>query len=109
MEQLPALEQIKYFIQIERKFITDHQKVAKGLESLVKFIDFRRINAQILADIIEPLGIIPTEHKVMLNNSELSDIRGIPIYKFNGSDLAWDEACGSDLIVKDNGKVVQAS
>ncbi|RIA87104.1 hypothetical protein C1645_778054, partial [Glomus cerebriforme] len=39
----------------------DHQKVAKELEPLIKFIDFKRINGQILADIIELLGIIPTK------------------------------------------------
>ncbi|RIA83477.1 hypothetical protein C1645_786290, partial [Glomus cerebriforme] len=64
MERLPTLEQIEQIeqiIQIENKFITDHQKVAKELESLVKFIDFRRIKGQILADIIEPLKIIPAE------------------------------------------------
>jgi hypothetical protein len=50
------------------------------LEPLLKFIDLRRIEDQILSDIIEPLGIIPTEmiqRKIKLNNSsDLSDIRG---------------------------------
>ena len=64
MERLPTFEQIKQVensIKVENKFITDRQKVAKELEPLVKFIDFRRIKPQILADIIEPLEIIPTE------------------------------------------------
>ena len=65
MGRLPTLEQTENSVQVENKFIADHQKVAKELEPLVKFIDFRRIKGQILADIIEPLGIIPSEHKVM--------------------------------------------
>jgi hypothetical protein len=38
------------------------------------------------------------------------DVRGIPIYKINESDYAWDEpACGSKLTIENNGKVVRAS
>ena len=43
MERLPTLNQIEDLTQVENIFITDHQKVAKELEPLVKFIDFRRI------------------------------------------------------------------
>ena len=79
------------------------------MEPLVKYIDFRRIKGQILADIIELLKIIPIEiiqHNSDLINSDLSDIRGIPIYRF---DNVFDEsACGSELIIEDNGKVVRA-
>ena len=45
-------------IRVENKFITDHQKVAKELEPLVKFIDLSQVRGQILADIMEPLEII---------------------------------------------------
>jgi hypothetical protein len=80
------------------------------LDPLVKFIDFKLIRIQILADFIEPLGIIPSElilnvyrYKALFNNSDLDDIRG-------RSQFAWDKsACGSKLIIEDNGKVVQAS
>ena len=45
----------------------------------------------------------------MTNNSDLNVIRGVPIYKLNESELVWDEtACGSKLIIEDNGKVVRA-
>jgi hypothetical protein len=61
MELLPTLEKIeqtKNPVQIENKFIT--QRVTKELEPLVKFIDFIRIEGQILIDVIEPLEIIST-------------------------------------------------
>ncbi|CAB5188828.1 unnamed protein product [Rhizophagus irregularis] len=119
MERLPTLEQMNNSIQIEIKFIDNNQisEVTKELEPLVEFIDFRRIKRQIFADLIDPLEIIPT--KIILNvyryiaksnSSDLNDIRGIPtsIYKFNESDYVWDEsACGSNLIIEDNGKVVR--
>ena len=60
MKRLLTLEtlEIENSAQVENKFIADHQKVAKELGPLVKFINFRRIKGQILTDIIEPLGII---------------------------------------------------
>jgi hypothetical protein len=62
MERLPTLGQLeKDSTQIENNFITDHQKIVKELEPLIGFINFRRIKAQVLADIIEPLEIVPTE------------------------------------------------
>jgi hypothetical protein len=112
IEQLPTLEQIKNSTQVENKIVTDHQKVAKELEPLIKFIDFNKIKGQILANIIEPLEIIPTEiilsvyrHKVISKcDSDLNNIRGIL-----PSDYVWDEsACGSKLVIEDNGKVVRA-
>ncbi|RIA94417.1 BTB/POZ protein [Glomus cerebriforme] len=60
MKRLPVLTQIGKITQVDKKFIIDHQKIAKELESLIKFIDFRRIKGQILADIIDPLEIIPS-------------------------------------------------
>ncbi|CAB5356735.1 unnamed protein product [Rhizophagus irregularis] len=115
MKQLPTLEQMKMdnSVQIKNKIITDHQSVAKELEPLVEFIDFKRINGQILADVIDPLEIVPS--KVILNvyrdiarsnNSNLNDTRGI----MPKTMYAWDEsACGSNLVIEDNGKIIQAS
>ncbi|CAB5189692.1 uncharacterized protein OCT59_000941 [Rhizophagus irregularis] len=122
IERLPTLEQVKQIensTQVENKFIIDHQKVAKELEPLVEFIDFRRIKGQVLINIIEPLEIVPARiilnvyrHYTKSNNSNLNDIRGIPIlpkYSINESDYVWDEsACGSKLIIEDNGKIVHA-
>ncbi|CAB5356730.1 uncharacterized protein OCT59_000998 [Rhizophagus irregularis] len=111
MEQLPTLEQIQENpVQTKNKIIADHQKVAKELEPLVKLIDFRRIKGQILVNIIEPLGITPIEiilnvyrYNMLSFNSDLNDTRGIP---FN---YVYDEsACGSNLIIEDNGTVVYA-
>ncbi|CAB5356748.1 unnamed protein product [Rhizophagus irregularis] len=112
MEKLPTLEQIDNLIQIENKLITDHQKVAKELEHLIEYIDFRRIKKSQF-DFIEPLKIIPAEiiqHNSELINSDLNNIRGIPIYRIKESELFWDaSACGSGLIIENNGKVVQAA
>src|SRR6266540_3192207 len=114
LERLPTLEKLDDFRQINNEPILDHQKVAKELESLTKFIDFRRIKAQTLANIIEPLKIIPVEiilnvyrHKAISINSDLNEIRGVPLYTYIDSDFLWDElACGTNLIIEDNGKVV---
>jgi len=85
---------------------------------LVKFIDFSQIEGQILADIIEPLGIAPS--KMIINvyrqiaKSGLSGIRGtrgtpLKMYKFKETDLVFDKStCGSKLIIEDNEKVVHA-
>src|SRR6266542_3885504 len=88
MKQLPTLEQIKQIensVQVENKFIVNHQKVAKELEPLIKFIDFRRIKGQVLVDIIELLEIVPTKtildvyrYYTKSNDPNLNDTRGIP-------------------------------
>ncbi|CAB5188863.1 unnamed protein product [Rhizophagus irregularis] len=115
MKTLPPLKQIKRLENEGQINIPDHQKIAKELEPLAKFIDFRRIKGQILVDIIEPLKIIPSEiilniyrNNTKFTNSNLNDIRGIStmsICKLN--EIVWDEtACGSKLIVEDDGKVV---
>ncbi|RIA96757.1 hypothetical protein C1645_814949 [Glomus cerebriforme] len=110
MERLPTLEQItENSIQVNDKFI-ENIKVAKILEPLIKFIDFKRIKGQILVNIIEPLEIIPAEiivniyrHKMKSNISDSNDVRGIPY------NIVWDEsACGSELIIEDCGRVVRA-
>ncbi|RGB33975.1 hypothetical protein C1646_787840 [Rhizophagus diaphanus] len=113
LKRLPTLDQIENSIQVESEPIADHQKVTKELEPLIKFIDFRRIKTKILANFIEPLEIIPTEiisnayrHVALLSNLDSCDIRGKPI---NLSGYVWDEkACGSKLIIEDNGKIVHA-
>jgi hypothetical protein len=118
MKRLPTLEQISQVensVQIENKdkFIINHQEVVKELKPLVEFINLRRIKGRMLVNFIEPLEIIPNEvilnvyrYKVLSDNSDLSDIRGIPIIYTN---CVWDEStCGSKLIFEDNNKVVYA-
>jgi hypothetical protein len=123
MEWLPTLEQIKQIknsLQVENKFIADRQEVAKELEPLIEFIDFKKIGGRILVDIIEPLEIVPD--KIILNvyrqsiksndSNNLNNTRGIPIpiSEFNESDYIWDKnACGSNVIIEDNGKVVSSN
>ncbi|CAB5189628.1 unnamed protein product [Rhizophagus irregularis] len=99
VERLPTLkqidlEQIENSIESGNKLFIDHQKVTKELEPLVKFINLKRIKTKILADIIEPLEIIPIEiiciayrHFALLNT---------------------ETPRGPKLIIKDNGKIVQA-
>ncbi|CAI2163011.1 20157_t:CDS:1 [Funneliformis geosporum] len=114
VKRLPTLENINDSKQIEKELIPDHQIVAKELEPIIKFIDFRRIKGQVLADIIEPLKIIPNEiilnvyrHKARSNNADSNEIRGIPYV--NKSTYIWDEStCGSKLIIEDYGQVVRA-
>ncbi|GES97512.1 hypothetical protein GLOIN_2v1777853 [Rhizophagus clarus] len=114
MERLPTLEQMKNSFKAEDKFIADHQKVAEELKPLIKFIDFRRIKGQILVNFIEPLKIIPSEvilevyrFKTLSDKSDLNVIRGGPICEFN---YVWDEsACGPNLIIEDDGQIVQAT
>ncbi|EXX55261.1 uncharacterized protein OCT59_000974 [Rhizophagus irregularis] len=113
IERLPTLGQVDNPIKVENKFIADIQKIAEELKTLIKFMDFRRIKAQIIANIIEPLEIIPAEiilsvyrNIALLNNSHLSNTRGISI---NESDYVWDKsASGSKLIIEDNGIIVRS-
>ncbi|POG79845.1 hypothetical protein GLOIN_2v1523577, partial [Rhizophagus irregularis DAOM 181602=DAOM 197198] len=117
MERLPTLEQLEQVMnsaQVDNddKSIINHQEIAKELEPLVKYIDFMRIDGQILVEIIEPLGIIPAKiilfvyrKKVRLTKSELNNTRGIPIPIY--SKYVWDELeRGSNVLIKENGKIV---
>uniref|UniRef100_U9T4C4 BTB domain-containing protein n=1 Tax=Rhizophagus irregularis (strain DAOM 181602 / DAOM 197198 / MUCL 43194) TaxID=747089 RepID=U9T4C4_RHIID len=96
------------------EYENSYQKVAKELETLVKFIDFRRIKPQILADIIEPLEIIPDkiisnvyQYVALSSNLNLNNTRGISINEICYD--VWDKsACGSKLVIEDNGKIVYA-
>ncbi|GES97595.1 hypothetical protein GLOIN_2v1601094 [Rhizophagus clarus] len=116
MERLPTLEQMENQTQLEHenKFIPDHQKVAEELVPLVKFIDFRRIEGQVLTDIIDPLEIISTKlildvyrQKVRSKNFNINYIRGVPILDY--SNCVWDESArAANLVIEDNGKVVHA-
>ncbi|GES97628.1 hypothetical protein GLOIN_2v1836052 [Rhizophagus clarus] len=110
MKRLPTLSQIENSFQVENDFIIDNQKVTKELKPLIKFIDFNQINGKILTDIIEPLKIIPTKiildayrQKARTHCTDLYGIRGIH------NNFSWDEsACGKNLIIEENGKVVSA-
>jgi hypothetical protein len=82
MERLPTSEQLDNSIQVENKLITDHQKVVKELEPLVKFIDFMKIRGQILTDIIDPLEIISS--KIILNvYRQIARLNGTNANEFN--------------------------
>ncbi|RIA81902.1 concanavalin A-like lectin/glucanase domain-containing protein [Glomus cerebriforme] len=88
------------------------QQIVEELKPLTKYIDFKLIQGSILANIIEPLNIIPMQvlfdayrYHAKSNYIKLNKFRG-----YNKSNLIWDDtACGSKLIIKDNGGVVCAS
>jgi hypothetical protein len=115
MERLPTLEQIGNTILIDVEHndpIAHHQEIANELAPLIEFIDFERIKSHVLADIIEPLDIIPSEiilriyrHKAL--TTDLNLIQEMPQPMF---DHVWDEsACGANLVIEENGKVVCAN
>ncbi|GET60940.1 hypothetical protein GLOIN_2v1842735 [Rhizophagus irregularis DAOM 181602=DAOM 197198] len=93
---LPTLEKIENPIKVKNKFITDHRKVGKELEPLIKFIDFRRIKVQILADIIEPLEIVPDKiisnayrYIALSNNLNLNNLINTRGTSINEIDYVW--------------------
>ncbi|CAB5363511.1 uncharacterized protein OCT59_000766 [Rhizophagus irregularis] len=113
-KQLPTLKQINKSYKVKNGSPDDvnRQEIAKELKPLVKFIDFGQIQIKIIIDIIEPLEITPSVrvygHQIRSQNSGINYIRGIPsLYKFA---YVWDRSrCGSNLIIEDNGEVVQAA
>ncbi|UZN99713.1 uncharacterized protein OCT59_000980 [Rhizophagus irregularis] len=104
---LPTLEKIENPIKVKNKFITDHRKVGKELEPLIKFIDFRRIKVQILADIIEPLEIVPDKiisnayrYIALSNNLNLNNLINTRGTSINEIDYVWTFKW--DVIIKKN-------
>ncbi|CAB5205972.1 uncharacterized protein OCT59_021363 [Rhizophagus irregularis] len=88
------------------------QQIIEELNPLIKYIDFKLIHGNVLANIIEPLNIIPMQvlydafrYHAKSNYNKLIRFRGC-----NKAILVWDEtACGSNLVIKDNGCVVCAA
>ncbi|POG68888.1 hypothetical protein GLOIN_2v1777856 [Rhizophagus irregularis DAOM 181602=DAOM 197198] len=94
-------------IKVKNKFITDHRKVGKELEPLIKFIDFRRIKVQILAYIIEPLEIVPDKiisnayrYIALSNNLNLNNLINTRGTSINEIDYVWTFKW--DVIIKKN-------
>ncbi|GES97540.1 hypothetical protein GLOIN_2v810536 [Rhizophagus clarus] len=107
IKRLPILEQMNNSVQVGNRFITDNQKVAEELEPLVKLIDFKKIDARILAEIIEPLEIIP--NKIIYDAYRYIALLGTTI---NESDYVWDNESlgyGTKLIIEDDEQTVRAA
>ncbi|CAB4403773.1 unnamed protein product [Rhizophagus irregularis] len=109
---LPTLKQIEEeSVDMNKTFVISCKNISKELKPLIKYIDFRRIEGQILVEIIEPLKIISEDiiinalRYIKSNNPDLYYIRGIP--SFYKSAYVWDK-CGSKLVIEDNGRVVRA-
>ncbi|CAG8785942.1 5348_t:CDS:1, partial [Acaulospora morrowiae] len=78
------------------------------INSLVGYIDFRRISAEIVIKLIEPLYIVPFPKIIdscrfqICEKSQLSEFYGTP-------GITWDRnSCGSGLIISDDGYTVSA-
>ncbi|CAB5188868.1 unnamed protein product [Rhizophagus irregularis] len=115
MERLPTLEQIEKVENSVQVNTTDRQEVAKEIESFIKFIDFSKIKGQILANIVEPLEIVPDKiildayrKKAVSNFIELDEFRSMT--EFSEPNYVWDEsACGSKLFIMENGNIIQST
>ncbi|CAG8507674.1 1958_t:CDS:1 [Acaulospora colombiana] len=83
--------------------------VADIIRPIVEYIDFKRINAMIIAKIIEPLDIISSS-KIMDSYRSLA-FQAAPLSPFYGVPLfIWDQkGCGMGLEINDNGRTVSAS
>ncbi|CAG8459527.1 6949_t:CDS:2 [Funneliformis mosseae] len=86
--------------------------IKEMLSTLLPFIDFRRIEINILADIIEPLQLLPTSRLLdayrfqAREKKSLPHMRGIPLFEWN---LQWEKnAKGSNLLLRENNSVVES-
>lgn len=115
MKRLPTLEQIENVENSVQINTTDCREVAKEIESFIKYIDFSKIKGQILANIIEPLEIVPAKmildayrQKAVTNFIELDELRSMT--EFSEPTYVWDElACGSKLFIMENGNIIQST
>ncbi|CAG8475838.1 8711_t:CDS:1 [Ambispora gerdemannii] len=90
--------------------LTQYQPlIIKSLSPIIRHVDFRLIHADILANVIEPLQIVPADKLLKayrfhsINQVLRSTKRGIPFFR-------WDQsAIGPNLIVSKDGTVVEAS
>ncbi|CAG8565495.1 2391_t:CDS:2 [Rhizophagus irregularis] len=80
----------------------------KKLEPLVKYIDFRRIKPQILANFIEPLEIVSNKiifnfyrYVALSNNLNLSNTRGKS--QINEIGYVWDKISIVKMLFENNG------
>ncbi|CAG8441102.1 6310_t:CDS:1 [Acaulospora colombiana] len=114
-KRLPALSKIDEahrFDDDQSKYEEIRETITEILSSILPYIDLRRIDVNVLADIIEPLGIIPVN--VLLDTyrfqakekRSLAPIRGTPLYKW---DLQWDiRARGINLVLRDENHIVES-
>ncbi|CAG8507696.1 1959_t:CDS:1 [Acaulospora colombiana] len=83
--------------------------VSNIIKPIVEYIDFRRIDAEIIAKAIEPLDIISSSkitdsyRHLALKNAPLSPYYGVNIFM-------WDRnSCGKDLEICNDGRTVYTS
>ncbi|CAI2178132.1 13034_t:CDS:2 [Funneliformis geosporum] len=114
----PEYEVFRYsVIIIARNISNDSTKsILKRLPTLENIDNFKRTDNEIIPDHHNPLNIIPVEtilnvyrHRAMSYNTELNEVRR-HLLASNKTGFVWNNsACGSNLVIEDNGKVVRAS
>ncbi|CAG8610555.1 10879_t:CDS:2 [Acaulospora morrowiae] len=100
-----SLEAIKYNDPLENKI---HTSIANIVDPITRLIDFRKIHGTILARIIEPLGLVPSDK---INDSyrfQASMKISRSIFNENPT-IRWDRnGCGPSLEISDDGYTVCA-
>ncbi|CAJ0636255.1 11887_t:CDS:2 [Entrophospora sp. SA101] len=97
-----------------KKYEEARPLIIENLLPLLKFIDLRRIDVNLLIDVIEPLNLIPVSTLLDVyrfqarEKRSLSPTRRAPLTKWN---INWDKQCiGSNLVItKDNNNCVVES
>ncbi|CAG8664036.1 14888_t:CDS:1, partial [Acaulospora colombiana] len=84
------------------------KSVADIVKPIVEYIDLRRIDAEIIEKIIEPLDIVSSSKIIEAyrflarKNAPLSEFYGVPLFM-------WDQNnCGAGLEISNNGRIVNA-
>ncbi|CAG8702266.1 583_t:CDS:1 [Acaulospora morrowiae] len=84
------------------------EAIVKTMNSFMEHIDLRRIDAKIIAKIIEPLDIVPSNK--MFDSYRFQACMKTPQPAFHGTNgIKWERNIGSHLIISDDGYTVSAS
>ncbi|CAG8570585.1 794_t:CDS:1 [Acaulospora morrowiae] len=84
------------------------ESIANTMNSFMEHIDLRRINAKIIAKIIEPLDIIPSNMILKLYRFHACTEK--PLSAFYGANVKWDKnGCGPGLNISNDGYTVSVS
>ncbi|CAG8629596.1 1493_t:CDS:1 [Acaulospora morrowiae] len=82
--------------------------VADIISPIVDYIEFRRIDAKIIAKIIEPLDIVPINNILDSYRFQACVETSLPAF-YGDSILKWDRVCcGPDLKISEDGETVSA-
>ncbi|CAG8581775.1 2194_t:CDS:1 [Acaulospora morrowiae] len=83
--------------------------VADIISPVVDYIEFRRIDAKVIAKIIEPLNIVPINNILDSYRFQACVKTQLPPF-YGDSTIKWDRVCcGPDLKISEDGETVSAS